>query len=106
MMTTLENKLKTTRFWLRLGAINHSVALIVIAFGCAYSGFTCQGESMKAVLSIYAFTLFTPQLALEVILLLALFLVSSSVPEFRRNFRPLIYFLSTLALLILFIYWR
>ena len=101
-MNTLENNLKTTNFWLKLGAVNHTIALLVIAFGCAYSGFTCQGETMKDVLSIYAFTIFTPQLALEVILLMALFLVSNSMLKLRENPRPLIFFLGTLALLILF----
>lgn len=103
-MSTLENKLKTKNFWLRLGALNHSIALIVIAAGCAYSGFTCQGEPMKQILSIYTFTVFTPQIALEVIVLIALFLVSSSLVELRKNTLPLIMFLSTLALLVLFTY--
>jgi hypothetical protein len=103
---TLENKLKTVGFWLRLGVINHCVALAVIAFGCAYSGFTCQGDSMKDVLSIYAFTIFTPQLALQVILLMALFLVSSSLRELRRNWLSLLLFVVTFSLLMLFVYWQ
>ncbi|MFT5573221.1 MAG: putative membrane protein [Cryomorphaceae bacterium] len=104
-MTTLEKKLKTVSFWLRLGVINHCVALAIIALGCAYSGFTCQGEQMKDALSLYAFTLFTPQLALEVILLLALFLVSSSLHQMRENWLPIMLFIGTFSLLILFVYW-
>ncbi|MFT5276275.1 MAG: putative membrane protein [Saprospiraceae bacterium] len=103
---TLEDKLKTVSFWLRLGILNHLVAVAVIVLGCAYSGFTCQGESMKGVLSIYAFTLFTPQLALEVILLIALLLVSDSLHEFRKNRLPLSLFVATFSLLILFVYWQ
>ena len=104
-MTTLENKLKTVTFWLRLGILNHSIALLVLAFGCAYSGFTCQGESMKSVLSVYAFTLFTPQLALEVILFMAIFLVSSSLHELRQNYLSLMLFIGTLSLLVLYAFW-
>lgn len=103
---SFENKFKTVRFWLRLGVVNHCVALAVVAFGCAYSGFSCKGDSMKDVLSLYAFTLFTPQLALEVILLLALFLAVSSMRELRENSRLVTTFLATLALLVIFAYWR
>ena len=102
---TLENKLKTVNFWLRLGVINHCVALAVIALGCAYSGFTCEGDSMKSVLSLYAFTLFTPQLALEVIILMAVFLVTGSLRELWQNRLPLLLFVGTLSLLILYAYW-
>jgi hypothetical protein len=103
---SLENKLNTVRFWLRLGVLNHSIGLAVMVLGCAYSGFTCQGESMKDVLSLYAFTLFTPQLALEVILLLALLLVTDSLHEFRKNSLSLILFVATFLLIILFVYWQ
>ena len=103
---TIENKLKTVNFWLRLGVINHCVAIVIIALGCAYSDFTCQGESMKSALSLYAFTLFTPQLALEVILLMAVLLVTSSLRELRENWRPLMLFTGTFLLLMLFMYWQ
>jgi len=102
---TLENKLKTLTFWLRLGIVNHSIALLVLAFGCAYSGFTCQGESMKSVLSVYAFTIFTPQLALEVILFMAIFLVTNSLHELRQNCLSLMLFVSSLSLLMLYAFW-
>ena len=105
-MSTIENKLKTASFWLKLGVINQTVALVVISLGCAYSGLTCQGESMKEVMSLYAFTIFTPQLALEVILLLALFLVGSSMRELRENMTLLMLFVGTFALLMLFVFWR
>lgn len=105
-MSAIENKLKTASFWLKLGVINHGIALAVIALGCAYSGFTCQGESMKSVLSIYAFTIFTPQLAVEVILLLALFLLSNSLYQLKQNKLTLSLFLVTLGLLGLFVYLR
>ena len=104
-MSTIENQLKTAGFWLKLGLINHTVALAVIALGCAFSGFACQGETMKEVMSLYAFTLFTPQLALEVILLLALFLVGSSLRELRDNLTLLMLFLASLGLLLLFVFW-
>jgi hypothetical protein len=61
---------------------------------------------MKAVLSLYAFTLFTPQLALEVILLLALLLVTDSLHEFRKNSLSLFLFVATFSLIILFVYWQ
>lgn len=103
-MATLEEKLKTTNFWLRLGVINHGVAIAVIAFGCVHSGFACSGKSMKEVLSIYAFTLLTPQIALEVILLVAIFLVSHSLRVLRESVLSLSLFIATFTLLILFIY--
>ncbi len=102
-MSSLENKLKTIKFWLWLGVLNHRLILFVIALGCAYSGFTCQGESMKEVLSIYAFTLFTPQIALEVIVLIALLFVSDTLREFRENGWLIMLFMGTLSLLVLFI---
>ena len=105
-MSNIESKLKTTRFWLWLGVTNHAIALAVLALGCAYSGFTCHGQQMKTVLSVYTFTLFTPQIALEVILLMALFLVSDSLRDFRDNFRPLALFVLSLTLLSLFAIWR
>lgn len=101
---TFENKLKTSALWLQLGSINHLIALFAIAIGCVYSGFTCQGEAMKNVLSTYAFTLFTPQLALEAILLIAIFLVCNSLRELRDNWRSLLLFCSTLLALVLFAY--
>lgn len=104
-MSSLENKLKTVGFWLRLGIINHSIALAVIALGCVYSGFRCQGESMKDALSLYAFTLLTPQIALEVILLVALFLTTNSFQDLRINSLPLSLFVVTFAVLVLFIYY-
>lgn len=103
-MNTLENKLKTVGFWLRLGIINHCVALAAIAMGCVYSGFTCKGEPMKDALSLYAFTLLTPQIALEVILIVALFLTANSFLDLRKNLLPLSLFIGTLSVLILFSY--
>jgi hypothetical protein len=102
---TLENKLKTVTFWLRLGVFNHSIALVVLVLGCVYSGFSCQGDAMKSVLSLYAFTLFTPQVALEVIILMAVFLVTGSLRELWQNRLPLLLFVGTLSLLILYAYW-
>ncbi len=101
---TLERKLKTMRFWLRLGIANHCIAIMVVAFGCVYSGFTCEGDSMKSILSAYAFTLFTPQLALEVIILMALLLVTQSMREFRENWPLLILFVATLLSLVPLVY--
>lgn len=95
-MSILDNKLRAPGFWLWLGTVNHCVALVIVMFGCVYSGFSCHGDSMKAVLSVYAFTLFTPQLAFEVIVLLAIFLISRSFREFRENWKMLVLFLSTL----------
>lgn len=103
-MNTLENKLKTVGFWLRLGIINHCVAIAAIAMGCVYSGFTCKGEPMKDALSLYAFTLLTPQIALEVILIVALFLTANSFLDLRKNLLPLSLFIGTLSVLILFSY--
>ena len=102
----IENKLKTIGFWLKVGLVNHCVALTAVALGCAYSGFTCQGEAMKDALSLYAFTVFTPQIALEVILLMALFLVSSSIAELRKNTLSIMLFIGTLSMLALFAIWQ
>ena len=101
-MSTLENKLKTANFWLNLGAINHAICLVVLFIGCSVSSFSCQGDAMKSVLSIYAFTIFTPQVALEMILLLAIFLVCNSLQEFRDNKRPLALFILSLIPLIIY----
>ena len=103
-MSTIENKLKTANFWLTLGVINHSIALVVLFIGCAYSGFSCQGDAMKSVLSIYAFTIFTPQVALELILLVATFLVCNSLDEFREDIKPLLLFIATLTPLLLYVF--
>ena len=103
-MATLEEKLKTPKFWLKLGVINHCVALAVIAFGCVYSGFTCDGKLMREVLSVYAFTLLTPQIALEAILLVGVFLVSHSFRVLQESLLSLLLFIATFTLLILFIY--
>ena len=102
-MSTIENKLKTANFWLTLGAINHSITLLVLFIACAYSGFSCQGDAMKSVLSIYAFTIFTPQVAFELILLVAVFLVCNSLDEFKENIKPLIFFVITLTPLLMYI---
>jgi hypothetical protein len=103
---SLDDNLKTVSFWLRLGTINHAITLAVIALGCVYSGFTCKGEPMKEALSLYAFTIFTPQVALGVIVFIALFLASNSLQEYRQSWRSLVLFLGTLAMLILFANWR
>ncbi len=105
-MTTLEDKLKKASFWLKLCVINQSVALTIIALAFVYSVFTGEAESMKAVLSIYAVTILTPQIALEVILLIGLFMVSDSFSELRENVPILLMFLVTAALLIAFVYLR
>ncbi len=105
-MDPLENKLKTTGFWLSLGAVNHVICITVVLFGCAYSGFSCQGDDMKSVLSIYAFTIFTPQVALEMIVLLATLLTFKSLSEFKKDARPITWFLISLAPLVLYLYWQ
>lgn len=105
-MSVSENKLKGLHFWLSLGTVNHLVCIAVILFGCAYSGFICQGDAMKSVLSVYVFTIFTPQLALEVILLLAIFLVFHSMQQLRDTWRSMLLFLGTLLPLVMFAYWQ
>jgi len=104
-MSVVDSKLKSPAFWLWVGVINHSIVLVVILLGCVYSSFTCQGDSMKDALSLYAFTLFTPQLALEVILLMAIFLVSNSINQFRENWRVVLLFIITALLLTLYTTW-
>lgn len=79
------------------------VALVIVAFGCVYSGLVCSGEAMSGVLSVYTFTLFTPQVALEVILLLAIFLVSKSLRDFADNWALTVVFIVSLAAPILLI---
>jgi len=106
-MNSIENRLKTRSFWLNLGSINHGIALAVIAFGCAFSDFSCQGEVMSKTLSIYTFTLLTPQLAIEVIVWMALFLVSGqgTKANHRARWLPWYRFIGTLALLACFAFW-
>ncbi len=57
---------------------------------------------MKDAMSLYAFTLFTPQVAVEVIILMALFLVFGSLQELRDNAKSLSFFCGTLMVLVLF----
>lgn len=105
-MITLEEKLKKASFWLRLLVINHSVTLMAICVGYVYSVFTGESDSMREVLSIYAFTLLTPQIALEVIVLIALFMVTDSLRDLYENLLILTLFIVTSALLVSFVYWR
>lgn len=105
-MAILEEKLKKASFWLKLCAINQSIALAIITLAFVYSIFTGDAESMKVVLSIYAVTLLTPQIAMEVILLIGLFMVSDSFSELRENVPILLLFLITAALLAAFVYLR
>lgn len=99
-MSTLEDKLKTTPFWFKIGSINHLIALGVILLGCARSGFECAGDAMSNTLSLYTFTLLTPQVAVEVIILLALFLVSGNKSNQANNWQPAFIFFCTLGLLV------
>jgi hypothetical protein len=59
---------------------------------------------MKEVLAIYAFTLLTPQIALELILFVGMFLVGHFMRDLRENLLSLVLFITTFTLLILFIY--
>ena len=102
-MQTLEQKLKSPNFWLTIGTYNHLVALLVIIFGCVVTGFSCSGEPMQQVLSIYTFTIFTPQLALEAILIIAIFLLTNSMDEFKANSRPGLAFMGTLGLIFIYV---
>ena len=104
-MRTLEHKLKTPAFWFTLASINHRIVLLVLAFGCAISGFSCAGDTMNHLLSIYTFTIFTPQVAIEMIALLALILVSGRNPDGPSSLIPAMIFITTLGLTIAFSYW-
>ena len=104
-MNSLEHKLKTTTFWFYLGSANHLIALAVVLIGCALSGFSCQGERMAETLSIYTFTLLTPQIASEVIILIALFLVSGTALNKKNGWAPAMLFAFTLGLAVLLGYW-
>ncbi len=99
---TSEQKPRTVEFCLKLSVINNLIALLVIKLGCVNSGFTCQGEAMKDVLSLYAFTVFFPQLALGAILLMALLLASNSLQDFRDHKWWTLAMITTFALLIWF----
>lgn len=100
-MADLENKLSTPRFWLLCGLINHAISCLVVIGGCLYSGMSCEGEAMTSVISIYTFTLFTPQVALEVIVLLALFLVKGTLRSMIDNWKLFLAFISSFVLPIL-----
>ena len=52
---------------------------------------------MKAVMSIYTFTVFTPQVALEVIIVLAIFMLNGSLRGLLDNWSLSLIFLITLA---------
>lgn len=56
---------------------------------------------MTSVISIYTFTLFTPQVALEVIVLLALFLVKGTLRSMIDNWKLFLAFISSFVLPIL-----
>ena len=84
-MANTEQKLSSPHFWLICGIINHSIASLVVIFGCVYSGFSCTGKTMSSVISSYTFTLFTPQVAFEVIILLALFLLNGSLKSLIKH---------------------
>ncbi|MCH2190386.1 MAG: hypothetical protein MK188_05625 [Gammaproteobacteria bacterium] len=86
-MVKIEERLGSVKFWLTLGIVNHLIVCSVLLLGCAYSGFSCQGEAMSSVISIYTFTVFTPQVAIEVILLLALFLINRSFGKLVEHWR-------------------
>ncbi len=79
------NKAVTLGLW--IGTVNHLVTIVAVFFGCIASDFTCQGEEMKDALSIYAFTLLTPQIAVEAILVLGLFLATANISQLTQN-RP------------------
>ena len=104
-MRTLEHKLKTPSFWFNLGSINHCIALLVVALGCVISGFSCTGDTMNQLLSIYTFTIFTPQVAIEMITVLALILVSGRNPNAPSSLIPAMIFITTLGLTITLYYW-
>ncbi len=103
-MSSIEEKLKTSSFWLKLGAINHGIAILVLLLGCAVAEFTCRGEVMSKTLSVYTFTLFTPQVAVEMIILLALLLVSGGANTIKSSANSMLAFLLSLALLVIFLY--
>lgn len=97
------NKAVVLGLW--IGTVNHMVTIFAVIFGCMVSGFTCHGEEMKNALSIYAFTLLTPQIAIEAILILGLFLATASFSHLIQN-RPAFYsFLASLLLVIVFATW-
>ena len=94
----MEKKLGSARFWLIIGIVNHAVACIIVTSGCLYSGFTCAGERFDSVVSVYTFTLFTPQVAIEVIVLLALFLINNALKGLKQNWHLLLLFLVSFAM--------
>lgn len=96
-MAKVEQKLGSVKFWLSLGIANHLIGCVVVIFGCIYSDFTCSGDSMSSVISAYTFTLFTPQVAAEVILLLALFLINDSFRRMVKYWRLGLLFLVTIV---------
>ena len=96
----LMNDNKVVSYGLWIGAINHLVSIVAVMFGCAMSAFTCQGDAMKNVLSIYAFTLLTPQIAIEAILILGLFLFTSGLRQLAENRSASLAFFSTLTLVV------
>ena len=103
-MAKIEEKLGSVKFWLSLGIVNHLIGCSVLLLGCVYSDFTCEGESMSSAISIYTFTLFTPQVAIEVILLLALFLINGSFSKLLNYWRLTSSFIVSLALPVWFIW--
>lgn len=97
------NKAVTLGLW--IGTVNHLVTIAAVFFGCMVSGFTCQGEEMKDALSIYAFTLLTPQIACEAILLLGLFLATANISQLTQNKPAFVSFAVSLLMVVFAALW-
>ena len=102
----LEQKVKTLRFWVFLGAVNQCIMLLVLAYGCVASGMACQGSAMSDTLTLYIFTLFTPQLALTAIVLMACLLATNSWRDVVETGLSGFVFVISLVLLVAYAGWR
>lgn len=101
-MSRSESKLKGLRFWLSLGILNHLIVILIVALAWGYSFVSHEEDAMKEALSVYAFTLFTPQLALEVILIMALFLMTGSIKQIKTHRQHWLMFVVSLMPIVFF----
>ena len=94
--------------WLILGTVNHIIFLAVIFIICAVSRFECSGNESGAVMVAYTFSIFIPQLLLEVlvfamlIIILIIDMLRSQIIDINKNL--VISFLSTLIIFVITIF--
>ncbi|MFT4900562.1 MAG: hypothetical protein ACI9U0_002368 [Flavobacteriales bacterium] len=83
---------------LTIGTFNHLFFLIVIPFGCAFSGFQCSGASFGLLLTLYGFTIFPFVVCIELAVLIKLLVLMVKGHAKEVSYKLIIFFSSTLLL--------